>query len=111
MIRLEYIFTGKVNLIKILGLARFATEPYEAPNRDNLDNICMHLTNYAINKDSDNFIFNRDAKNMNIGHKRSLTSVFEYLRSKVKHIYIKGADINSLWRSIKNIMIKTLCTV
>ena len=36
----------------------------------------MHLTNYAINKESPNFIFNEDIDNMNIGHKRSLTSVY-----------------------------------
>jgi tubulin polyglutamylase TTLL6/13 len=34
------------------GLARFATEAYVAPNKDNIDDICMHLTNYAINKES-----------------------------------------------------------
>lgn len=39
------------------GLARFATEPYIKPSRDNLDNICMHLTNYAVNKDSDKFMY------------------------------------------------------
>jgi tubulin polyglutamylase TTLL6/13 len=38
------------------GLARFATENYEAPNYYNLDNVCMHLTNYAINKDNSNFM-------------------------------------------------------
>ena len=32
------------------GLARFATEPYVAPKASNLDNLYMHLTNYAINK-------------------------------------------------------------
>jgi tubulin polyglutamylase TTLL6/13 len=32
------------------GLVRFATEEYCRPNDDNLDNLYMHLTNYAINK-------------------------------------------------------------
>jgi len=32
------------------GLARLATEPYQYPNPDNLENMCMHLTNYSINK-------------------------------------------------------------
>ena len=40
------------------GLARFATEEYKKPCKDNLDNICMHLTNYAVNKDNENFVFN-----------------------------------------------------
>lgn len=32
------------------GLARFATIPYEKPHEKNIDNLCMHLTNVAINK-------------------------------------------------------------
>ena len=45
------------------GLARFATEYYQIPDENNLDNICMHLTNYAINKDNPNFEFNDDLQN------------------------------------------------
>lgn len=59
------------------GLARFATEEYESPNEENLVNSCMHLTNYAINKKSKNFIFNEKEENDDIGHKRSLSSLFE----------------------------------
>ena len=40
------------------GLARFATEEYKLPNRDNISDMCMHLTNYAINKDNPKFVFN-----------------------------------------------------
>lgn len=61
------------------GLVRFATEPYQAPNGANLEDVCMHLTNYAINKDNPNFIFNQDATKMDVGHKRSIKSVFEKL--------------------------------
>lgn len=38
-----------------LAFARFCTEDYEPPNYSNLDNIYMHLTNYALNKFSDNY--------------------------------------------------------
>jgi tubulin polyglutamylase TTLL6/13 len=38
------------------GLGRFATENYIVPNKENIDNVCMHLTNYAINKDNSNFM-------------------------------------------------------
>lgn len=44
------------------GLTRFATEAYEMPQKSNLDNLCMHLTNYAINKDNPNFLFNENDK-------------------------------------------------
>jgi len=35
----------------------------------------MHLTNYAINKDADNFKQNEGSDDQ--GHKRSLTSIFD----------------------------------
>ena len=37
------------------GLVRFATVPYKLPGPGNLTNMCMHLTNYAINKDANEF--------------------------------------------------------
>jgi tubulin polyglutamylase TTLL6/13 len=40
------------------GLARFATEKYLSPLGSNLDNLFIHLTNYAINKDNEGFIYN-----------------------------------------------------
>jgi tubulin polyglutamylase TTLL6/13 len=58
------------------GLARFATERYEVPHTDNIDNEWVHLTNYAINKDHSNFQFNRHEEEDDVGHKRSLTAVF-----------------------------------
>uniref|UniRef100_A0A672U2H8 Uncharacterized protein n=1 Tax=Strigops habroptila TaxID=2489341 RepID=A0A672U2H8_STRHB len=38
------------------GLVRFATMRYIDPSSRKLDDICMHLTNYAINKRNENFI-------------------------------------------------------
>ena len=57
------------------GLARFATQDYVSPLGSNLNNLCMHLTNYAINKESEDFVQNSGADN-DFGHKRSLTSIF-----------------------------------
>jgi len=42
------------------GLARFSTEKYSKPNRNNMQNMCMHLTNYAINKKNPNYVFNEN---------------------------------------------------
>lgn len=86
------------------GLARFATKPYVNPTATNLSKQKMHLTNYAINKNSKNFIFNEDPDNDHVGHKRSLTSTLAYLESK-------GCNTHSLWEKIKLIIIKTLCSV
>jgi len=78
-----YVLVSSVDPLEVYiykeGLARFATEQYIMPNKDNMEDVCMHLTNYAINKDSEKFVFNSDEKDMGKGHKRSLTSAFATL--------------------------------
>ena len=64
------------------GLARFATSEYVAPVGSNLGNLFMHLTNYAINKDSENFQQNEGHDDK--GHKRSLTSIFNHIDEAAK---------------------------
>lgn len=61
------------------GLARFATEEYIGPQKKNLDNLHMHLTNYAINKNAENFKANKEANEDDQGHKRSVSSIFKYI--------------------------------
>ena len=58
------------------GLARFCTVDYQAPTSKNIKNDYMHLTNYSINKDSPNYIW--EPENIfepNNGTKRTLTSL------------------------------------
>jgi len=54
-----YVMIRSVEPLQILfyreGLARFATFEYEQPNKQNMGNFFMHLTNYAINKKNENF--------------------------------------------------------
>jgi len=57
-----------------MAFARFCTEPYEKPNRFNMDNTFMHLTNYAINKYSENYCDAEDDAG-DEGHKRSLGAI------------------------------------
>jgi tubulin polyglutamylase TTLL6/13 len=64
----------------------------------------MHLTNYAINKENPNFIFNNDATKMDVGHKRSIKSVFGKLEEE-------GFNIKKLWQEMNTLFIKTFCTV
>ncbi|XP_078539376.1 LOW QUALITY PROTEIN: tubulin polyglutamylase TTLL13 [Lissotriton helveticus] len=78
------------------GLARFATNNYIEPSNNNLDDICMHLTNYAINKHNENFI--RDEVS---GSKRKLSTLNEWLKD---HNY----DTAKLWEDIEDVVIKTL---
>lgn len=67
----------------------------------------MHLTNYAINKDSDNFVFNEDESKTNIGHKRSMTSVIDQIASELQAL---GHTITfeSIWEDTKDVITKTL---
>ena len=56
------------------GLARFATTPYAAPSQRNMSDMTTHLTNYAIKKQSANFVFNTGGvEGSDTGSKRSLT--------------------------------------
>ncbi|XP_025714973.2 tubulin polyglutamylase TTLL6 isoform X3 [Callorhinus ursinus] len=78
------------------GLARFATTSYSHPSTDNLDDICMHLTNYSINKHSSNFI--RDA---HTGSKRKLSTFNMYMENH-------GYNMEQVWRDIEDVIIKTI---
>ncbi|OMJ80754.1 hypothetical protein SteCoe_18912 [Stentor coeruleus] len=86
------------------GLTRFATEEYEKPNSSNIEDMCMHLTNYAINKNNPNFVQNEDPECDDVGHKRSLKSTYDYLQAE-------GYNIEILKGRIDDIIIKTLCAV
>eukprot|EP00638_Chattonella_subsalsa_P018721 CAMPEP_0117856418 /NCGR_PEP_ID=MMETSP0950-20121206/1248_1 /TAXON_ID=44440 /ORGANISM="Chattonella subsalsa, Strain CCMP2191" /LENGTH=506 /DNA_ID=CAMNT_0005705541 /DNA_START=202 /DNA_END=1719 /DNA_ORIENTATION=+ len=65
------------------GLVRLCTEEYVAPSADNLDDQCMHLTNYAINKKSENFEANTGASSdEGKGSKRSLKWFLEWVKEE-----------------------------
>jgi len=85
------------------GLARFATEKYHGVDPKNLTNMYVHLTNYAINKNHSNFVFNSSEDEENVGHKRSLTALFKILENR-------GHNVKELWENIKQIVVKTFCT-
>ena len=90
------------------GLARFATEKYVKPDADNIENMFVHLTNYAINKNNGNFVENEadsvesenDDEN---AHKRSLKSLYLTLKNM-------GYDTKKLKAQITDIIIKTIIT-
>jgi tubulin polyglutamylase TTLL6/13 len=42
----------------------------------------MHLTNYAVNKKNPKYIFNSNSQRMDVGHKRSLTSVLKLVEKR-----------------------------
>ena len=87
------------------GLVRLATECYVPPTGDNIDNLYMHLTNYAINKNNDNFEQNQaedsDDYNDEGTHKRSLSSFYLTLN-------IQNKNYKKLKKDINDIIVKTL---
>jgi hypothetical protein len=83
------------------GMARLATSNYTAPGRDNINNMFMHLTNYAINKFNKDFEQN-EGEDPGKGHKRLMSWVFQMMKEK-------GCDTDKLWTEIKKIALKTLC--
>lgn len=78
------------------GLARFATNKYCEPTHNNTDNVYMHLTNYAINKHSSDFVRDDEA-----GSKRRISTINRFLNEK-------GYDVDKLWADIDDVIIKTL---
>jgi tubulin polyglutamylase TTLL6/13 len=105
-----YVLLYGVNPLRIFiyeeGLVRLATEPYVEPTEDNIDNLFIHLTNYAINKNHDNFQQNSaedsDEDNYDEGtHKRSLSSLYFTLNCM-------GKPCKKLKKDIEDIIIKTL---
>ncbi|XP_013405921.1 tubulin polyglutamylase TTLL13P-like [Lingula anatina] len=79
------------------GLARFATTKYTEPHGNNVDNVYMHLTNYAINKHSEDFI--RDDEEG--GSKRRIITMNKWLTHH-------GYNVEKMWNDIDDVLIKTL---
>ena len=59
------------------GIVRFATVKYTGAKKRNLDNLYMHLTNYAINKSSDAFVNSKEGEDDKGANKRALSSVLQ----------------------------------
>lgn len=85
------------------GLTRFATVKYEKSNR-HIRNQCMHLTNYSVNKKSDDYVKNDDPDVEDYGNKWSLGAFLRYLRSR-------GKDTAALMMRIEDVVIKTILSV
>ena len=62
-------------------MARFCTEDYKQPTKENLKNLFMHLTNYSLNKNSEGYKAppDKDFFGDDTGSKRLLSSLFKTL--------------------------------
>jgi len=82
------------------GLARFCTEKYEDPGQRNT-NMLGHLTNYSLNKKSTKFEMAESPYTGDKGTKRTISAYF-------KKIEREGVDVESLWASMDDVILKTL---
>ena len=65
------------------GLARFATVPYAPPTERNAREVCMHVTNYTLNKREAGFVAAARGDEHGAGaDKRSVTATFAELATR-----------------------------
>jgi tubulin polyglutamylase TTLL6/13 len=83
------------------GLCRLSTVKYSTPSGSNLNNLYMHLTNYAINKFHKDYEKNGSDE---AGHKRSLTYTMKYIEEH-------GHSSEKVMNDIKETIVKSLLTV
>jgi len=81
------------------GLTRFATEEY-TNDPEMISNNFIHLTNFSINKESDNFVNNSNPDEPE-GSKWTLTSLWKYFRSI-------GVETEPIWTKMIDIIIKSI---
>ncbi|XP_067624720.1 tubulin polyglutamylase ttll-4 isoform X2 [Eurosta solidaginis] len=98
-----YVVVTSINPLRIYmykdGLARFASVKYSS-ELTSLDDRCMHLTNYSINKFSQNYSKNEDF-NACQGHKWTLQSLWSCLETR-------GVNTKRLWATLRNLVIKAI---
>lgn len=81
------------------GLARFASVKY-SEKLETLNDRYMHLTNYSINKLSNNYDKNDDA-NACKGMKWTIKSLWSYLEER-------GVNTKKLWGAMRNLVLRTV---
>ena len=100
-----YVVVTSLDPLKIYisreGLARFCTVPYETPTQRNMCKTYMHLTNYSLNKRSENYLHTESNED---GSKRTMSSVLGYLREL-------GYDVEQLCFEIEQLVVKTMIAI
>ena len=76
----------------------------EAPKAANLKDVCMHLTNYAVNKTNENFKFNEDAEAGDEGSKWSIQGLKDWMAAN-------GHDFDAMWALITDLIVKTIISI
>jgi hypothetical protein len=79
------------------------TEEYHRPNTSNMADRCMHLTNYAVNKQSEKYERESGEDKSSHGSKRSISWLLSWLSEE------RGEqEANELWSKIGDICAMTV---
>mmetsp|Transcript_4866 Transcript_4866/g.7408 ORF Transcript_4866/g.7408 Transcript_4866/m.7408 type:complete len:1136 (-) Transcript_4866:239-3646(-) len=87
------------------GLVRLCTEEYVKPTKQNLSMMCMHLTNYAVNKKNTNFQ-QASAQDDDGGSKRSLEWFMNWIREEYGDV-----KADWLWRRFGTLAVRTVLSI
>jgi hypothetical protein len=85
------------------GLARLCTIPYKKPAADNVGQAMCHLTNFSLNKKSENYTWSKSDGDER-GTKRTITSAFNELRRA-------GFDTDEIWKNIDILIARTIACI
>uniref|UniRef100_A0A2M3ZFV8 Putative tubulin polyglutamylase ttll4 n=1 Tax=Anopheles braziliensis TaxID=58242 RepID=A0A2M3ZFV8_9DIPT len=98
-----YVLVTSMNPLRVYmhtdGLARFASVKYSEKS-ETLSDRYMHLTNYSINKLSNNYSQNEDADACQ-GHKWTIKSLWSYFIEQ-------GVNVDRLWSALRNLVLRTV---
>ncbi|XP_053666690.1 uncharacterized protein LOC128715798 [Anopheles marshallii] len=98
-----YVLVTSMNPLRVYmhtdGLARFASVKYSEKS-ETLNDRYMHLTNYSINKLSNNYSQNEDADACQ-GHKWTIKSLWSYFADQ-------GINVDRLWSALRNLVLRTV---
>ena len=90
------------------GLVRFAVNDFSLDPELIKDNR-IHVTNFDINRKSEKFNFNNSDPTEPEGHKWTLTALWKYLSSEIKHGENKAeVDLFTVWERIEQLVIKSI---
>ena len=105
-----YVLTTSCSPLRIYlfrdGLVRICTEEYNRPNSRNMDDMCMHLTNYSVNKRSDKYERDGGSTPSNLGSKRSISWLLAWLSKERSE-----AAADKMWSKIGDICAMTIISI
>jgi hypothetical protein len=88
------------------GMVRLCTEDYVEPNEENIDQLFMHLTNFSLNKQSDNYINPLEYGEENKGTKRLLSQFFKQLVEEygIDEDFVKDKMISTVRKTVVSLV-------